>query len=195
MLALPLEEGTMNIDARLVGPLIAVLCVIALVLLWLYRQDPFANLEKEDAALLPAVMALPPALAPEPVPAPAPEPVALFFEFDRAVLGAAEIARLDAALDRLSAKGLVLEAVGHADRIGGEAYNLRLSERRAQAVKDYLVKKALDPAAVRTRAQGEGEPASGAACARLGRESARNAVLVKCLQPDRRVELRVAGQP
>lgn len=185
----------MTIDARLVGPVIALLAAAALVALWLNRQDPFAGLKEEDAALLPAVVSLPRALPPEPLRAPILESIALFFEFDRAVLGAAEAAKLDAALDKLRAPGVALEAVGHADRLGDEAYNLRLSERRAQAVKDYLVKKALDPAAVRTRAMGEGEPASGAACARMGPESRRNAALVKCLQRDRRVEVALPREP
>jgi OOP family OmpA-OmpF porin len=183
----------MKMDARLVGPAIALLAVLALVLLWLNRQDPFAGLEAEEPALLPAVISLPRALPPEP--APALPPVALYFEFDRAVLGAAESAKLDALLERLTAKGVALVVAGHADRLGSAAYNLRLSERRARAVKDYLVKKAVDPAAVRTRAIGEREPASGEACARMGRESRRNAALVKCLQPDRRVEVAMPREP
>jgi len=84
---------------------------------------------------------------------------------------------------------------GFTDDRGSKAANQRLSERRAQAVKDYLVKKAVDPAIWQTATKCRTQAASGAACANLGRESRRNAALVKCLQRDRRVEVMAPREP
>ena len=109
------------------------------------------------------------------------------------MLRKAEAAKLDRLLAKVSVKAVRLEAVGHADRIGPAGYNLGLSRRRADAVKAYLMKKEVDPGAVRTEAKGELEPASGDECVGMGPELRRNTGLVKCLQPDRRVELTVLG--
>src|SRR5687767_9416632 len=88
------------------------------------------------------------------------EPMAasLLFGFDRVELSAAEGAKLDRLLAGLRAKKLRLAAVGHADRIGPASYNQRLSQRRADAVKAYLVGKEVDPGSVGTSAKGEREP-------------------------------------
>jgi OmpA-OmpF porin, OOP family len=51
-----------------------------------------------------------------------------------------------------------VSAVGHADTLGASETNLRLSERRAAAVKAYLVGKGLDAAMISTDAKGELEP-------------------------------------
>jgi OOP family OmpA-OmpF porin len=116
----------------------------------------------------------------------------VLFEFDRAVLRDAEGDKLERLLAGPRAKALRIDAVGHADRIGPAAYNLRLSQRRADAVKSYLLKKKeIGPAAVRTSARGELEPASGDACVGMGAEIRRNLGLVECLQPDRRVEVSI----
>jgi OOP family OmpA-OmpF porin len=180
---------------RLTALVIAVLVGVILLSSWgLQTSDPYEPI---------IVQELGGTLAPRPTPLPiasanaAPlvtvvEPTAasLFFEFDRAVLQASEAAKLDKVIDVLRAKGLRrLEAVGHADRMGDAQYNLRLSERRAEAVKAYLVEKKVDAGAVQTSALGEGEPMSGDACVDMGPERRGNAGLVECLQPDRRVEL------
>jgi OOP family OmpA-OmpF porin len=55
------------------------------------------------------------------------------------------------------------------------------------------VGKAVEPGAVRISARGELEPASGDACVDMGPETRRNAGLVECLQPDRRVEVTLIG--
>lgn len=52
----------------------------------------------------------------------------------------------------------VVVAVGHTDSIGTEAYNLKLSERRAQAVKAYLVSKGIDASRIYTEGKGEAQP-------------------------------------
>ena len=86
----------------------------------------------------------PPAPAAKPAPAPAPKPVTekvtfaadVFFDFDKAVLKPEGKAKLDDLVSKL--KGINLEviiAIGHTDSIGGDAYNQKLSVRRAEAVR------------------------------------------------------------
>jgi OOP family OmpA-OmpF porin len=80
---------------------------------------------------------------------------------------------------------------GNTDRIGEPDYNLRLSNSRATAVKDYLVNSADIPAAkVTTRGVNGSEPVTTAA--QCGPQLTR-AQLIACLAPDRRVEVEVTG--
>jgi OOP family OmpA-OmpF porin len=145
-----------------------------------------------------------PAPAPEPLAAaPAPEPVVIekitlntdvLFEFNKAELRPAGQQRLDELAQ--SAQGANVERIvltGYADRIGSEPYNKDLSERRAQAVADYLAQKGVDKQRLAVEGRGEERPVTGGECDKLGRESARNAKLVACLQPDRRVEAELLG--
>jgi OOP family OmpA-OmpF porin len=145
-----------------------------------------------------------PAPAPEPAPAPAPAPrpaaqkVTLnadtLFDFDKAVLRPEGKEALDGLLQKAQELNLeVMIAVGHADRIGTDNYNLKLSEKRAAAVKDYLVGKGVEPNLVYTEGKGEAQPVTGESCKNMGRENRRNKKLVECLQPDRRVEIEVIG--
>lgn len=186
----------MRPDLVVTGILALVLVATVLAVHWLQQPDPVVPTALEGLVAAPASPLAPAAAAPAP-PSAASEPVSatLLFGFDRAELGAQETAKLDQVVEKLKAKGLRhIEAVGHADRIGPAAYNLRLSQRRAEAVKDYLVgRSGLDPAAVRTSAKGETEPASGDACVDTGPQVRRNAALLECLQPDRRVDLEVHG--
>jgi OOP family OmpA-OmpF porin len=182
---------------RLTAVVIAILVAVILLSIWgLQTSNPYEPIVVQELGgtreSRPVPSPLPIASAnAAPLPAPEEPPSAsLFFEFDRAVLQASEAAKLDKVVDLLRAKGLRrLEATGHADRIGDAAYNLRLSERRADAVKAYLVGRKIDAALVHTSALGEREPVSGDACVEMGAEQRRNAALVECLQPDRRVEL------
>jgi OOP family OmpA-OmpF porin len=99
-----------------------------------------------------------------------------------------------AALDHfvVSLKGAtvgMIRAVGHADRLGSEAYNQILSEDRAEAVKTYLVSKGIDPDRVRAEGRGATQPVTKpGACA-----GGKSAQIIACLQPDRRVGIEVAG--
>jgi OOP family OmpA-OmpF porin len=138
--------------------------------------------------------------APQPAPEPAPviERVALdielLFEFDSAVLRAEGRAKLDdIALKLHRARIDSIEAIGHADRIASHGYNQELSEDRAAAVKDYLARLGFDPRDIRAEGHGEREPVTGSGCMGLGPENRENLKLVRCLQPDRRVELEVRG--
>ena len=183
---------------RLTAVVIAVLVGIIILSLWgLQKSNPYEPVVVQElggSREWPAVPKppLPIASANAAPLAAVPEPASasLLFEFDRAVLQASEAAKLDKVVEILRAKGLRrLDAVGHADRIGDARYNQRLSERRAEAVKAYLVERKIDAAAVQTSALGEHEALSGDACTDMGPERRRNAALVECLQPDRRVEL------
>ncbi|MBZ0290429.1 MAG: OmpA family protein [Anaerolineae bacterium] len=139
----------------------------------------------------------PPAPAPaaKPTPKPAAQKVTLaadaLFDFDKAVLRPEGKAKLDDVTGKL--KGMKLEviiAVGHADRLGSDKYNQKLSEKRAEAVKAYLVGKGVEPNRVYTEGKGEKQPVTGDKC---GKSDKRTKQLVECLQPDRRVEIEVIG--
>jgi OOP family OmpA-OmpF porin len=73
-----------------------------------------------------------------------------------------------------------ITVTGHTDRLGSDQYNQRLSQRRADAVKKYLVSKGV--ATNRVNAVGKGEKEPVVQC----NEKARPA-LIKCLEPNRRV--------
>ena len=82
-----------------------------------------------------------------------------FFDFDKAVLKPEGRASLDQLVSNL--RGLdveVIVAVGHTDWVGPDAYNQKLSERRAQAVKDYLVAQGVDAQKVYTEGKGKSQP-------------------------------------
>ena len=92
--------------------------------------------------------ALRPPLRPPPPPSPAPtsEKVTFaadaFFDFDKSVLKPEGKAKLDDLVSKMSGMNLeVIIAVGHTDSVGTDAYNQKLSVRRAEAVKAYLVSK------------------------------------------------------
>lgn len=137
-----------------------------------------------------------PAPAPVPAPKPAAEKVTLaadaLFDFDKAVLRPEGKAKLDDVVSKLDKINLeVIIAVGHTDRLGSDKYNQKLSERRAQSVKDYLIGKGVEPNRVYTEGKGESQPKT-AGC-NMKPESGHNKKLVECLQPDRRVEIEIIG--
>lgn len=87
----------------------------------------------------------------------------------------------------------VLLITGHADRIGSAKYNQKLSERRAAAVKDYLVSQGVEANRLETAAKGESEPVVD--CKNVkGPENRKNKKLVECLQPNRRVVVEIKVQ-
>ena len=108
----------------------------------------------------------PPAAAPRPAPAPQP-PAATkvtyaadaFFDFDKSVLKPEGKAKLDDLVGKVQGINLeVIIAVGHTDSIGTDAYNQKLSVRRAEAVKAYLVSKGIEKNRVYTEGKGEKQP-------------------------------------
>lgn len=141
---------------------------------------------------------------PAPAPAPAPEPqvqqieetfaleAGALFPFDGSSLTEDGVAKVDGVVSEVSAKNVQnaqYTVTGHTDRLGAEAYNQKLSEKRAQAVAAELSAKGV-PAAAITSVQGMGEtsPVTGSECDGLSGNA-----LVKCYAPDRRVEITVKG--
>jgi OOP family OmpA-OmpF porin len=104
-----------------------------------------------------------------------------FFDFDKSVLKPEGRAKLDDLVDKV--KGINLEviiAVGHTDSIGSNAYNQKLSARRSEAVKAYLVTKGIEKNRVYTEGKGEAQPVADN---KTGEGRAKN----------RRVEIEVVG--
>ena len=109
-----------------------------------------------------------PAAAPAPAPAPAAAAPAAakvtyaadaFFDFDKSVLKTEGKAKLDDLAGKL--KGISLEviiAVGHADAVGSDKYNQKLSVARSEAVKAYLVSKGVEKNRIYTEGKGESSP-------------------------------------
>ena len=112
------------------------------------------------------------------------------FDFNKAVLRPAGKAKLDELVSKAKAIKLeVILAVGHTDRVGGDAYNQKLSEKRAAAVKEYLVAKGIEANRVYTEGKGEKQSVTGDKC----KGDKKTAALIDCLQPDRRVDIEVIG--
>ena len=120
----------------------------------------------------PAPEPAPPVAAPTPAPAPAPAPAPqppvaskvtyaadAFFDFDKSVLKPEGKAKLDDLVSKVKDINLeVVIAVGHTDSVGSDAYNQKLSVRRSEAVKAYLVSKGIEKNRVYTEGKGEKQP-------------------------------------
>ena len=135
---------------------------------------PATAAEGCDGALQKAAVAPAPAPAVTPAPAeakpatPAPAQPAsskvtyaadAFFDFDKSVLKPEGKAKLDDLVGKVKNINLeVIIAVGHTDSVGSDAYNQKLSVRRAEAVKAYLVSKGIEKNRVYTEGKGEKQP-------------------------------------
>lgn len=147
----------------------------------------------------------PPQAAPKPAPAPQPapkkEPAKLLpqkinfsgdalFDFDKSVLRPEGRAMLDDLVRVLQGANYeVILAIGHTDRIGSKAYNQKLSVRRAEAVKKYLVDKGIAPNRIYAEGKGKTQPVTKPGDCK----GKRGKLLIACLQPDRRVDVEVTG--
>ncbi|MHB1619190.1 MAG: OmpA family protein [Sulfuricella sp.] len=146
-----------------------------------------------------------PAAAPAPVPVVGPEkaafvPITLqaetLFDFDKSTVRADGKKKLDEeVVDKMKEypQVEVVLVTGYADRIGTVAYNQKLSQRRADAVKAYLVGQGVEDKRIETAAKGESDPV--VSCDNVkGKVSGKNRKLVECLQPNRRVMVEVKVQ-
>jgi OOP family OmpA-OmpF porin len=138
---------------------------------------------------------------PKPAPAPAPRPAApapkaekvttastVNFDFDRYAIRPDAGSKLDDLVGKLRNVNLeVIIAVGHADRLGSDAYNQKLSVRRADSVKAYLVSKGIAASRIYTEGKGKRQPVKDC------KGSGKTKELIACLEPNRRVESEAVG--
>ena len=146
------------------------------------------------------VVAPPPPPPPAPAPAPAPAPTVqkitldskVLFDFDKAVLKPEGKAAIDSQVVGKLAQINKLEVVlvsGHTDPIGTEQYNQKLSERRAETVRDYLVSKGVPKDRIEALGLGEKQLVPGVVCEQKNLKEK-----IACLQPHRRVEIQAKGE-
>ena len=146
---------------------------------------------------------IPPPAAPAPVQAPKPAAAApkrcdatvtlqndQLFTFNKAEVNAAAKARLDKdVLGRLpgcaTLESVVIE--GHTDRLGSQQYNQKLSEKRADSVKKYLVSKGVAAGKIETIGMGKTVPATFCPDAKDRK------ALIACLAPSRRAIVSIKG--
>ena len=150
----------------------------------------------------------PPPVAPvaKPAPAPAPKPApakpgpltigaAELFGFNQATLTPAGRAKLDQeVIQRANREYADIRAVninGHTDRLGSPDYNQKLSERRAEAVRAYLVSRGMDGSKIESYGYGKTMPVKS--CPDRVAGKADRKALIACLAPNRRVEIEITG--
>jgi len=162
---------------------------------------PAPKAEPPRAVPAPPPPAPPPAApvaAPQPKPEPPKKPAVVnlasteLFEFNKAVLTQDARAKLDAEVlaklrDLNEIRYIIVN--GHADRLGTTQYNQRLSERRADAVRAYLVSKGADASKIETLGFGKTLPAKSCP------DQKDRKTLIECLAPNRRVVVEVQGTP
>lgn len=160
----------------------------------------FSSCEPRPAEPVAVEAPTPPSPPPAPIvvealkPAPQPEPFTLstdtLFDFDSATLKAESLQALDQLYERIAQSNYErVQITGHTDRVGAPSYNQRLSERRAQALRDYLVARGLDGTRISTHGVGSSEPVTPQGQC----DGLRGAKLHDCLAQDRYAQLTVDG--
>lgn len=152
-----------------------------------------------EPAPMPVAAATP---APAPVAEPVPAPVVCtpqtetvtvsaekLFGFDKANLKEEGRRVLEETAAKIKSNPEITAVVvtGHTDRIGSEAYNQKLSERRAKQVADYLVAHGVSSSIITAEGKGKTEPVVQCDGKKVTKQ------LISCLQPNRRVEIRAEG--
>lgn len=148
---------------------------------WMKPSDPCA----------PAVAETPPPPAPPPLQI-SREERTVYFAFNQAVISPEMQQRLDTLAQKLRSERSVRGAriVGYADRIGNAGYNEKLSKKRAEAVKEFLVSKGIINTSV-ADTRWEGSKDSVTDCP----DKLKRTKLITCLQGDRRVEVEIDYYP
>jgi len=179
--------------------LLSALCGVALMAACASDEPkPAAKPEAPSPAPAPAPVATPRAAAPV-TPAPAPKKPAVvnlsatgLFEFNKATLTPQARGVLDGeVVSKLKGLGEIrfINVNGHADRIGTPQYNQKLSERRAEAVRAYLVSRGVEASKVETFGFGKTLPVKSCPGEK------KTPALIECLQPNRRVVVEFQGTP
>ena len=141
-----------------------------------WQDDDIANCKTQylDAITALESMLQPFQPVPEPVAEPVPEPMALpepaepmtpdeamylvFFDFDESVIGPGGQNILDTVAAEVQSRNLnAVSIVGHTDSSGPKTYNNKLAMRRANAVRDTLIERGIDPTLIRVEGRGEDE--------------------------------------
>ena len=139
---------------------------------WACRTDEAMDLLAEARKLAKEAEGCRPPSPPPPVPKPVPPPpkpapkvidkmtLQVFFDFDKNILTEADLKELPKAVAFVKKyPGAKIRLDGYADSIGTDAYNIKLSERRATAVKDYLIKEAgVSSSKITAVGHGEADP-------------------------------------
>jgi OmpA-OmpF porin, OOP family len=161
--------------------------------------DPVARKAEAPAPRVAAAPAPPQKSAPAPTPAPAPMKMVpqsisfsadALFAFDKSVLKPEGVTALDDFARQLSgAQYETIIVTGHTDRFGSDEYNQKLSERRANTVRDHLALRGIPANRISAEGRGETQPVTRAGDCK----GAKSAGVIACLQPDRRVHVEVTG--
>lgn len=160
------------------------------------RNERFGTcvVTKWSAPSDPCAPAAAPAPAPRVVVQAAPQPVSklqheeltIYFDFNKAVLTAESQAKLDKIVDAVkrSPKVTKVDIVGYTDEIGGDEYNKKLSEERAEAAKNYLTGKVtIDVGVLGLRGLGKADPVADCKKTKSRKKN------IACMAKDRRVEI------
>ena len=147
---------------------------------------------KPAAAPAPAPAAKPAATPEAPKPAVLRVTLATLFDSNRTTLSPAAKEQLDKEVVAKLTQFASIQFIninGHTDRLGSPQFNQKLSERRAETVKAYLVSRGADPAKIETYGFGKTQPVKSCP------DQKDRKALIACLAPNRRVEIEVQGMP
>jgi OOP family OmpA-OmpF porin len=166
--------------------------------------DPDLVKKPAPPPVAPAPAPAPAPIAPAPKPAPAPvakpippKPTVItlkaseLFEFNKATLTPKAKETIDSQVIAKLRDVKELQFInvnGHTDRLGSAQYNQKLSERRAESVKAYLVSRGVDPNKIETYGFGKTQPVKSCP------DQKNRKALIECLAPNRRVDVEIQGK-